>query len=82
MVIRRDVTTIRRPNSPKAYSIEMPYPSFRESCVVQTSQPRFLMCPPRHFAVTYSINPWMDPQAWADGGAELYADAQRQWASL
>jgi hypothetical protein len=19
------------------------------------------MCPPNHFAVTYSINPWMDP---------------------
>jgi N-dimethylarginine dimethylaminohydrolase len=50
--------------------------------LAQTSQPRFLMCPPRHFAVAYSINPWMDPQAWADGGAELYADAQRQWASL
>ncbi|GAB3664335.1 amidinotransferase [Streptomyces sparsus] len=22
---------------------------------------RFLMCPPAHFRVTYSINPWMDP---------------------
>lgn len=22
---------------------------------------RYLMCPPAHFAVTYSINPWMDP---------------------
>ncbi|MET8471032.1 dimethylargininase [Streptomyces sp. NPDC006422] len=22
---------------------------------------RFLMCPPAHFKVTYSINPWMDP---------------------
>jgi arginine dihydrolase len=22
---------------------------------------RYLMCPPRHFAVEYSINPWMDP---------------------
>ena len=48
----------------------------------QTPQPRFLMCSPRHFAVTYSINPWMDPQAWADGGAALHADAQRQWAGL
>ena len=34
----------------------------------QNSRPRFLMCPPGHFAVTYSINPWMDPKAWADGG--------------
>jgi len=46
--------------------------------------PRLLMCPPRHFAVTYSINPWMNPQAWAgaDGGAALHATAQRQWAGL
>jgi arginine dihydrolase len=47
-----------------------------------TPQPRFLMCPPRHFAVTYSINPWMDPKAWADGGAALHAAAARQWANL
>ena len=45
-------------------------------------QPRFLMCPPRHFAVTYSINPWMDPKAWADSGAELHAVAVRQWQGL
>jgi N-dimethylarginine dimethylaminohydrolase len=50
--------------------------------LAQTSQPHFLMCPPRHFAVTYSINPWMDPQAWVDGGAALHADAQHQWAGL
>lgn len=46
------------------------------------SQPRFLMCPPRHFAVTYSINPWMDPKAWADGGEALHELAGRQWAGL
>ena len=45
-------------------------------------QPRFLMCPPQHFAVTYSINPWMDPKAWADSGAELHATAARQWQGL
>jgi N-dimethylarginine dimethylaminohydrolase len=48
----------------------------------QNSQPRFLMCPPRHFAVTYSINPWMDPKAWVDGGAALHEEAGRQWAGL
>jgi len=48
----------------------------------QTSQPRYLMCPPRHFAVTYSINPWMDPKAWADGGSALPQEAGRQWAGL
>jgi N-dimethylarginine dimethylaminohydrolase len=46
------------------------------------SQPRFLMCPPRHFAVTYSINPWMDPQAWARGANALHDEAARQWAGL
>src|SRR5215469_10316840 len=45
------------------------------------ARPRLLMCPPRHFAVTYSINPWMDPRAWADDG-QLHADAERQWAAL
>ena len=44
--------------------------------------PRFLMCPPQHFAVTYSINPWMDPAAWQDGGAALHASATQQWAAL
>jgi N-dimethylarginine dimethylaminohydrolase len=29
---------------------------------VQTTR-RYLMCPPRYFAVEYAINPWMDPSA-------------------
>lgn len=40
------------------------------------------MCPPQHFAVTYSINPWMDPAAWSDSGAALHATASRQWGAL
>lgn len=44
--------------------------------------PRFLMCPPQHFAVTYSINPWMDPAAWADRGDALHASAAAQWDGL
>jgi N-dimethylarginine dimethylaminohydrolase len=35
------------------------------------------MCPPRYFAVTYAINPWMDPGVPVD--AEL---ALRQWTAL
>jgi hypothetical protein len=31
------------------------------------------MCRPRHFAVTYSINPWMDPAAWQESGDALHA---------
>jgi N-dimethylarginine dimethylaminohydrolase len=48
----------------------------------QPSQPRYLMCRPQYFAVTYSINPWMDPKAWANSGAVLHATALRQWADL
>ncbi len=35
------------------------------------------MCPPEHFAVTYAINPWMDPERPTD-----VARAMRQWAGL
>ena len=45
-------------------------------------RPRFLMCRPRHFAVTYSINPWMNPAAWQESGDALYATAQQQWDGL
>jgi N-dimethylarginine dimethylaminohydrolase len=45
-------------------------------------RPRFLMCWPRHFAVTYSINPWMDPAAWHESGDVLHATAVQQWQGL
>ncbi|WP_428985198.1 dimethylargininase [Streptomyces hundungensis] len=33
----------------------------------RTARPRrYLMCPPAHFKVTYSINPWMDPEKPVD----------------
>jgi N-dimethylarginine dimethylaminohydrolase len=38
---------------------------------------RFLMCRPTYFAVTYRINPWMDPTAPYDN-----ALAVAQWATL
>ncbi len=37
----------------------------------------YLMCPPVHFAVTYAINPWMEPGRPTDT-----ARAMRQWAEL
>jgi N-dimethylarginine dimethylaminohydrolase len=43
----------------------------------QASVRRYLMCPPEHFAVTYSINPWMRPGQPVD-----VATAMRQWARL
>jgi len=43
----------------------------------QASARGYLMCPPEHFAVTYAINPWMEPEKPTDG-----AMAMRQWARL
>ena len=38
---------------------------------------RYLMCPPEHFAVSYAINPWMEPDKPTDA-----AKAMRQWTEL
>lgn len=38
---------------------------------------RFLLCEPRHFAVQYAINPWMDPEQPVD--VDL---ARHQWGEL
>jgi N-dimethylarginine dimethylaminohydrolase len=44
----------------------------------RAASPRtYLMCPPKHFAVTYTINPWMRPDEPADAGV-----AMRQWERL
>jgi N-dimethylarginine dimethylaminohydrolase len=40
------------------------------------------MCRPQYFAVTYSINPWMDPAAWSQSGDALHGEAVRQWEGL
>ncbi|MBK5199133.1 MAG: hypothetical protein JJE37_12780 [Methyloceanibacter sp.] len=46
------------------------------------TQVRFLMCPPQHFAVSYSINPWMNPEAWASADGALSEAAEQQWGAL
>jgi N-dimethylarginine dimethylaminohydrolase len=43
---------------------------------------RFLMCRPEHFAVTYAINPWMDPKSWARDNYALAASAEKEWDRL
>jgi N-dimethylarginine dimethylaminohydrolase len=43
---------------------------------------RFLMGHPRHFAVTYSINPWMDPHGWAREERALAAASGDEWEAL
>jgi N-dimethylarginine dimethylaminohydrolase len=46
--------------------------------VARVARPRtYLMCPPEHFAVAYSINPWMNPGQPVDVGL-----AMRQWQRL
>lgn len=47
-----------------------------------STQPCFLMCRPEHFAVSYTINPWMDPQAWANADRALSTAAEQQWTVL
>jgi N-dimethylarginine dimethylaminohydrolase len=42
---------------------------------------RLLMCRPEHFAVSYTINPWMNPKSWTrDKRAHLAA--AREWQAL
>ncbi len=57
-------------------------PSAREEPFLRTtprspSPRRYLMCPPAHFTVTYSINPWMDPTKPVDPRLAL-----AQWEDL
>ena len=50
----------------------------RERSVERRASARgYLMCPPEYFAVTYAINPWMEPEKPTDA-----ANAMRQWARL
>ncbi|MFC5762478.1 dimethylargininase [Actinacidiphila bryophytorum] len=45
---------------------------------LRTATPRrYLMCPPAHFRVAYSINPWMDPDKPVDPALALF-----QWEDL
>jgi N-dimethylarginine dimethylaminohydrolase len=45
-------------------------------------QARFLMCHPEHFAVTYTINPWMDPKSWSRDDHALTAASRKEWDAL
>ncbi|MFI1867844.1 dimethylargininase [Streptomyces jumonjinensis] len=47
------------------------------SSLRHASPRRYLMCPPAHFMVTYSINPWMDPAKPVD-----LPLAMTQWEDL
>jgi N-dimethylarginine dimethylaminohydrolase len=46
------------------------------------SKPLLLLTDPAHFEVTYTINPWMQPCAWAENPAGHLAVARRSFQSL
>ena len=46
------------------------------------SQPLLLLTDPAYFGVTYAINPWMQPCAWAQDPAGHLAAARRSFRSL
>jgi ornithine aminotransferase len=41
-----------------------------------------MMSSPRHFEVSYAINPWMDPAQWSVSAQRLSEDARRGWSQL
>ena len=46
------------------------------------SKPLLLLTDPAHFEVSYRINPWMQPYAWAEDPAGHLAAAQRSFQGL
>jgi N-dimethylarginine dimethylaminohydrolase len=46
------------------------------------SKPLLLLTDPAHFEVSYTINPWMQPDAWAEDPAGHLAAARRSFRSL
>ena len=57
--------------------LDSPYPGLMTNAERRAAVREYLMCPPEHFAVTYAINPWMEPANPTDAGL-----ARRQWARL
>jgi len=57
--------------------LNSPYPGLMITAEHRAVAREYLMCPPAHFAVTYAINPWMEPARPTDAGL-----AMRQWARL
>ena len=46
------------------------------------SKPLLLLTDPAHFEVTYTINPWMQPRAWAEDPLGHLAAARRRFQSF
>lgn len=48
----------------------------------QTNAGRIVMTSPEHYEVSYTINPWMRPEAWARDPDVLKTTARAQWNGL
>jgi N-dimethylarginine dimethylaminohydrolase len=53
-----------------------------EAMAAGGAAPCFLMSPPDHYEVSYSINPWMDPRQWQLDAKRLARDAAHGWEYL
>lgn len=63
-------------------NVQVPYSSIAYSNSSLKRQAHYVMCRPQHFAVQYSINPWMNPDAWAANACILTQAAGLQWQRL
>jgi N-dimethylarginine dimethylaminohydrolase len=50
--------------------------------MITQTKVRLLMCPPDHFGVRYTINPWMDPPSWTRNDQALTAASHHEWRVL
>src|SRR5919201_1305419 len=57
--------------------LDSPYPGLMTNAGRRAAVREYLVCTPEHFAVTYAINPWMEPANPTDAGL-----ARRQWARV
>lgn len=53
-----------------------------ETATDKKTLPAILMCPPRHFEVTYEINQWMQPETWKQHPEQFKEMAASQWQNL
>jgi N-dimethylarginine dimethylaminohydrolase len=53
-----------------------------ELWAIMLTKARYLMCAPDHFGVTYTINPWMDPNSWESRSDALLTASRREWGTL
>ncbi len=75
-----------RPRSPAGGRAPAAAPAPGTAGAVSAAAPvaavQLMMGAPDHFAVSYRINPWMDPASWSVSAAQLHADAVRGWNAL